>query len=74
MPKNQKTEPGAAPAPEKPGTRLDGCQIEVNSAANEHTREAVVALAAAAAANAKAIEAIAAALGGPTQVTGIRIG
>jgi hypothetical protein len=52
----------AEPALEKPATSITGCHFEVHSAANEHTRAAVVALAEAAKANANAIEAAALAL------------
>lgn len=58
MPKTKKE----APAPEKPGVSVNNCHFEANSAANKHTRAAVVALAEAATANAKAIEAAALAL------------
>ena len=49
------------------GTVISNCHIESHSAANEHTRDAVTALAAAAQANADAIAQIAKALqGSPT--------
>ena len=48
----------------KPVTHIENCHITNSSAANEHTRAAVEALAAAAKANAEAISAIAKALQG----------
>jgi hypothetical protein len=65
----------AAPAP-APSTTIQNCSIVNTSAANEHTRAAVEALAAAAKANAEAISAIANGLKGSpaTMETGIRIG
>ncbi len=56
-----------------PPTRIENCSISVNSAANEHTRDAIVALANAAEANARAIEAAAKALSHGPAVTGIAI-
>jgi hypothetical protein len=59
--------------PPAPGTVISNCTITAHSAANEHTRSAVEALAAAAQANADAISQIAKALqGGSTY--GIHIG
>jgi hypothetical protein len=68
-----KKQPQAAPAP---STTIQHCSIVNTSAANEHTRAAVEALAAAAKANAEAIMAIANGLKGSpaTMETGIRIG
>lgn len=58
-----------------PSCMITGCSIVNSSAANEHTRAAVEALAAAAKANAEAIAAIAKALEGSpaTMDTGIRV-
>jgi hypothetical protein len=63
------------PAP-APSTTIQNCSIVNTSAANEHTRAAVEALAAAAKANAEAISAIANGLKGSpaTMETGIKIG
>ncbi len=47
-----------------PGASLTGCTISSNTAANKHTRAAVMALAQAAEANARAIEAASKALQG----------
>ncbi len=65
--------PQAAPAP---STTIQNCSILNTSAANEHTRAAVEALAAAAKANAEAITAIANGLKGSpaTMEYGISIG
>lgn len=54
--------PKKTPEPAKAGTTITGCNIQMTSSANEHTRAAVEALAAAAQANANAISAIAEAL------------
>lgn len=45
-----------------PINSVNNCHFELHTSANEHTRDAVVALAQAAEANARAIEAAAAAL------------
>ncbi len=67
--------PASAPAPQ-PMTTIQNCSIVNTSAANEHTRAAVEALAAAAKANAEAISAIANGLKGSpaTMERGINIG
>jgi hypothetical protein len=56
------------------GTVISNCHIETHSAANEHTRAAVTALAAAAQANAEAITQIAKALQHNAPTYGIYIG
>jgi hypothetical protein len=68
-----KKKPQPAPAPT---THIQNCSIVNTSAANEHTRAAVEALAAAAKANAEAISAIANSLKGSpaTLEYGIKIG
>ena len=55
---------------------VTNCTVTNNSAANEHTRAAIEALAEAASANARAIERIAQALTGPpaNMEAGIRVG
>lgn len=63
-----KVKPKAAPAPAA-GTEISHCNFTIENSANENTRDAVVALAAAAQANAKAIEAAALALQGPANNT-----
>lgn len=60
----KKAAPKAAEAPKPPGHTISNCHFETNSAANEHTRAAIQALASAAEANARAIEAAARALEG----------
>lgn len=71
----KKTKPAQTAAP-APSYSIEGCSIVNTSAANEHTRAAVEALAAAAKANAEAISAIANGLKGSpaTMETGIRLG
>lgn len=67
----------SAPAPvSAPMTTISNCSIINTSAANEHTRAAIEALAAAAKANAEAITAIANGLKGSpaTMGDGIKIG
>jgi hypothetical protein len=56
------------------GTTIHGCNFMIENSANENTRDAVVALAAAAQANARAIEAAALALNSASNnTTAIRI-
>lgn len=62
--------------PKTPEVRIENCNISANAAvANEHTRDSVVALAAAITANANAVIAAANALkGGDARIdTGIRV-
>jgi hypothetical protein len=60
--------------PPASGTVISNCHIESHCAANEHTRDAVAALAAAAQANAEAIAQIAKALQSNAPVYGIYMG
>lgn len=71
----QRKTSAAGPAP-TPTYAITGCVVTNNSAANEHTRDAVVALANAVAENAKALIAAAEALkGAPASMgAGIQIG
>lgn len=73
MAAKKKAPQAAAPAP---STTIQNCSIVNTSAANEHTRAAIEALAAAAKANAEAITAIANGLKGSpaTMEYGIHIG
>ena len=68
--------PANASQDPQPRYHVEGCTFTNTSAANEHTRAAVEALAAAAKANAEAIAAIASALKGSpaTMECGLRVG
>lgn len=72
----RKTKATAPATPAAPINKVSDCVFNNNSAANEHTRAAIVAIAEAARANANALEAAAEALsrGHATNQVGLRIG
>lgn len=67
--RQQQQKPATEEIKAQPSALIEGCSFTAISAANEHTRAAVEALAMAATANAEAIKAIAEAMkGGPATI------